>query len=332
MRKITIYDVAREANVSLATVSRVINHTGVVREETRKRVEAAIEKLEFKPNAIAQGLAMSRTTNIALVVPEASFSYTGSVINGILDVCKIYGYNAILHTTTAGIGSVHETIEKIIKSRVDGVCIFNDDLNENEINQIMKYDIPVVLIGNKAQNDRLCSVFVDIEKTGYELALQYIDSGRKNIAIVFDNRHVSMSNKLIEGVKKAFAERNLEFDNVLKYDREFRTTYEFLSNHFKDHKYDLVLANRDSHAFAILNAAHENNIKIPEEMEIIGMLDSKYATMARPQLSSFNMPGYDFGAVSMRLLTKMLKDEKISQKEIEFSYLFTPRQTTKDID
>ena len=128
MKRVTIYDVAKEAGVSLATVSRVINGSNVVKAPTKERVEAAVEKLGYKPNAIAQGLALQKSTSIGLVVPEASFTYTGQVINGLIDVAKIYNYNIMLHTITAGITDINTVIEDIIKSHVDGVVIFNDKL------------------------------------------------------------------------------------------------------------------------------------------------------------------------------------------------------------
>ena len=93
MKRVTIYDVAKEAGVSLATVSRVINGSNVVKGPTRDKVQEAVDKLGYKPNAIAQGLALQKTTTIGLVVPEASFTYTGQIINGLIDVAKIYNYN-----------------------------------------------------------------------------------------------------------------------------------------------------------------------------------------------------------------------------------------------
>ena len=93
MKRITIYDVAKEADVSLATVSRVINDSNVVREDTRLRVQQAIDKLGYKPNAIAQGLALSKTTTISIVMGEKLFSYNEKILNGLMDVAKIYNYN-----------------------------------------------------------------------------------------------------------------------------------------------------------------------------------------------------------------------------------------------
>jgi LacI family transcriptional regulator len=133
VKRVTIYDVANEAKVSLATVSRVINGLDIVREDTRIRVNQAIEKLGYKPNAIAQGLALQKTTTIALVVPEASFSYTGHIISGLLDVARIYKYSIMLHTISEDTVEIGDIIETIIKSRVDGVIIYNDKLMHDEL-------------------------------------------------------------------------------------------------------------------------------------------------------------------------------------------------------
>lgn len=329
MKRVTIYDVANEAKVSLATVSRVINGLEIVREDTRARVELAIEKLGYKPNAIAQGLALQKTTTIALVVPEASFNYTGQIINGLLDVAKIYKYNIMLHTTTEGILEINEIIENIIKSRVDGVVIFNDKLLYNELKELTKYQFPIVLIGNRMSENNVACVYVDIEKAAYELALQYISKGLKDIAIVQDRKNSYAINQLIKGVTRAFEENQLKFENYIEIPAMYRSSYEFLLNYFKDKRHDLIIAYRDSQALATINAANENNISVPKEMEIICVIDTKYNAMVRPRLSSFSIPSYDLGAVAMRMMTKLLHQEVFEEREIELSYLFTPRQSTK---
>ena len=158
MKRVTIYDVAKEASVSLATVSRVINGSNVVKGPTKDRVQAAIDKLGYKPNAIAQGLALQKTTSIGLVVPEASFTYTGQIINGLIDVAKIYNYNIMLHTITAGITDINDVVEDIIKSRVDGVVIYNDKMEMEQMEELSNYNIPIVVIGNKIQAENVCSV------------------------------------------------------------------------------------------------------------------------------------------------------------------------------
>ena len=329
MKRVTIYDVAKEAKVSLATVSRVINGLEIVREDTRLRVNDAINRLGYKPNAIAQGLALQKTTTIALVIPENSFSYTGQIINGLLDVSKIYKYNIILHTVSEGIVEIGEIVETIIKSRVDGVIIYNDKLMEEQLRDLTSYNFPIVVIGNKISSETISSVFVDIEKAAFELVSHYLESGIENIAIVQDRRNTFMVEQLIKGTRSAFEKYHKEFKHFIEIPGEYRSSYPFLKEYFKTHKHDLVIAYRDSQALAVANAAHEHHLHVPNDLEVVCIIDSKYNSMVRPQLSSFTIPSYDLGAVAMRVMTKMLKNDPIEEREIELSYLFTPRQSTK---
>ena len=327
MKRVTIYDVAKEAGVSLATVSRVINGSNVVKGGTRERVQAAVDKLGYKPNAIAQGLALQKSTTIGLVVPEASFTYTGQIINGLIDVAKIYNYNIMLHTITAGITDISSVVEDIIKSHVDGVVIYNDKL---KIDELSKYNIPIVMIGNHVNGERLCSVYVDIEKAIYELTSKYLEEGKEKIAILEDRKNPYTCDQMVKGAERAFKQRNKEFNGFLKIPAEDRTSYSFLSKHLKDHSYDLIIANRDSQAMAVINSARENQLDVPNDLEVVCVIDSKYNSVMRPQISSFSIPSYDLGAVSMRVMTKMLQSEEEQEDSIELSYLFTPRQSTKD--
>ena len=330
MKRVTIYDVAKEAGVSLATVSRVINGSNVVKGGTRERVQAAVDKLGYKPNAIAQGLALQKSTTIGLVVPEASFTYTGQIINGLIDVAKIYNYNIMLHTITAGITDISSVVEDIIKSHVDGVVIYNDKLKIEEVNELSKYNIPIVMIGNHVNGERLCSVYVDIDKAIYELTSKYLEEGKEKIAILEDRKNPYTCDQMVKGAERAFKQRNKEFNGFLKIPAEDRTSYSFLSKHLKDHSYDLIIANRDSQAMAVINSARENQLDVPNDLEVVCVIDSKYNSVMRPQISSFSIPSYDLGAVSMRVMTKMLQSEEEQEDSIELSYLFTPRQSTKD--
>ena len=330
MKRVTIYDVAKEAGVSLATVSRVINGSNVVKGPTREKVQAAVDKLGYKPNAIAQGLALQKSTTIGLVVPEASFTYTGQIINGLIDVAKIYNYNIILHTITAGITDLSSVIEDNIKSNVDGVILYYDKLEVPEMETLSRYNIPIVLIGGRMHGEKICSVYVDIEKAVYELATKYLEEGKDQIAIIEDRKNKYACHQMVAGAKKAFEARGKTFDGFLEIPAESRTSYLFLQSWLRDHKYDLMIGNRDSQAMAIVNAARENGIEVPKDMEVACVIDTKYNMMMRPQISSFSIPSYDLGAVSMRVMTKMLGSEAESDKAIELSYLFTPRQTTKN--
>lgn len=335
MKRITIYDVAKEADVSLATVSRVINDSNVVREDTRIRVQEAIEKLGYKPNAIAQGLALSKTTTISIVMSEKLFSYNAKILNGLMDVAKIYNYNIMLHTTSKGISKMQDVIESIIKSRVDGVILFNDNFSEEELEVLHLYQIPMVVVGSKIIDKKVGNVgnvYVDFEKLAYELVNEYFEKGVTDISLVEDKLNLSMMHELRQGVERAFREHGMEFKKYISYDDTYRSSYDFLSEYFKNHEpSELVITFRDSQAIAFINACSEANYKIPQDTQVISILDDKYLRMVRPTISSFNFPDYDMGAIAMRLLTKMLVngEEVKGNKDIEIGYTFIQRQTTQ---
>lgn len=335
MKRITIYDVAKEADVSLATVSRVINDSNVVREDTRLRVQQAIEKLGYKPNAIAQGLALSKTTTVSIVMGEKLFAYNAKILNGLMDVAKIYNYNIMFHTTSKGISKMQDIIESIIKSRVDGVILFNDNFSEDEMEVLHEYQIPMVIVGSKVPEtniENVGNVFIDFERMTYELVNSYFERGIDDISIVEDKLNLSMMSQLKAGIDRAFEEKGRTFTKYISYDDSFKSSYTFLTDYYKTHKpSQLVITLRDSQAIAILNATNEAGYTIPNDGELVCILNNKYLTMVRPNISTYTIPEYDMGAVSMRLLTKMLVEEKEQEinKNIEMTYGFIPRSTTK---
>lgn len=229
---------------------------------------------------------------------------------------------------------MNDIIETIIKSRVDGVVIFNDKLNKDELNQLTNYQIPIVIIGNRVSDDTVGSVYVDYAKLVYDYATNCIKQGKNNIALVEDRKNPAMIKQLKDGLEKAYADAGLSFDNYLAIPKEYRSSYLFLKEYMtRGIHHDVVITYRDSQAMAVLNTAKEAGLNIPEDMELVCILDSKYNAMARPQISGFKIPDYDLGAVAMRLLTKMLTEEsEVCDKEIELSYIYTPRKSTKQID
>ena len=330
MKKVTIYEVAKEANVSLATVSRVINGSSVVKEETRKRVEDAINRLGYRPNAIAQGLALSRTTTVGLIIPATSISFSGRMINGLCDVAKIYDYSVYLHTITEGVTDIKEIIDEVIKARVDGVIIYADRDLDDSLKLLEDYNIPMVVMGNKISSNNICSVYVDYEQAVYELCDTYLNKGIEDIAILQDHRNDVVSSLMEKGAREAYQKHKKEFKGYIQVSKDNRSTYKFLKSYFKNHKHQVFVANRDSQALAALNAATGHGIVIPDEMELVCMNESKYTSSVRPEISSFVVPMYDLGAISMRLMTKMLKEEVVEEKEKCLDTLYAKKDTTKD--
>lgn len=329
MKRVTIYEVAKEANVSLATVSRVMNGSNVVKSATKEKVESAIAKLGYRPNAIAQGLALQKTTTIGLIFPENSISHTAQIINGLCDVAKIYNYNISFHTISEGITNIQEVIDGVIKSRVDGVILFSNKNLDDSYKLLDEYQIPLVVIGNRVKCESVCSVYIDYLSAVNELVSDYLAKGKKKVYVVEDRRNYNITRDMLDGAKAAFKKHKLSFDNYIEYSHDERSTYKYLRSWFKTHKdIDLMIVSRDSQALAVLNAANDNDLNVPNDFELVCMNDSKYDSMVRPQISGFVVPSYDLGAVAMRAVTKLLKGEAVEDKQKVLGYLYRERETT----
>ncbi|KXU52002.1 MAG: LacI family DNA-binding transcriptional regulator [Longibaculum muris] len=333
-KNVTIYDVAREAGVSLATVSRVINGSNVVKPNTRERVMEAIQRLDFKPNQIARGLATSKTTTIAIVFPQSLFAHVKDMIGGIGDTSRRLDYNVSIYTTDEiGDGNPIETvIEKVVKSRADGVILFNNEEIEQEIQLVNKYKIPSVVIGSRVSSEYMGSIFIDAKKIAYDIVDEYLSKGKKDIVFVSPKQNLIRTEDLILGIEEAYQKHGMTFDKdkqILPTSTHYEKSYPQFLEYFKNHKHDLVFSGYDKEAVAVVNAAIDNGIQVPGDMEVIGMMDTSYALICRPALTSIHVPVYDMGALAVRLLTKILNEEEIDAREVPVQHLLMPRGTTK---
>lgn len=331
-KKVTIYDVAREAGVSLATVSRVINGSNVVKNATKERVLEVVKNLDFKPNEIARGLATSKTTTIAIVLPQSLFAHVKDMIGGIGDTARHLDYNIVMYTTD-DIGDeniVEDVTERLVKSRVDGVILFNNEHIDHTINSIEKYGLPIVVIGKKISGESLGSIYIDVKRAAAEITEKYLSMGKKDMVYVAPKQNLIKNDDVIIGIKEIYKKYNLEFSdsNIITSTSEYEDSYAKFNDYFKTHKHDLVFCGYDKDGVAVINAASDNNIKVPEEMEVIGMLNTSYSIMCKPTLSSVNVPVYNMGALAVRLLTKFLQEEEIVSKEVAVHYMFIERNST----
>jgi LacI family transcriptional regulator len=148
--RVTIYQVAQAAGVSLATVSRVINKQGNVTDATRPKVEETIKRLGYKPSGLAQALATNRTTNIGVIIPSANYVYISNMLNGISEVAKEKGFvlNLIQHQHSRD--EALSMIEKVITTHVDGAIIFDDELDDEDVMKINSYSVPTIVSQQQA--------------------------------------------------------------------------------------------------------------------------------------------------------------------------------------
>lgn len=329
MANTTIYDVAGAAKVSLATVSRVMNNPDKVNPETRDRVLKVIKELGYRPNAIARGLASRKTTTIGIVMADISRASTAQLLTGIVDIAKKYDY-AVKIFTIGEKDDLRESMRVIIAEQVDGILFLNDELDHDAmdlvIGQIQDAQIPLVLCNVFYDNADVPSVSIDYEKATYEITKDLIESGRHDVYLVSTVRRYSVNNHKLLGYTKAMQEAGME-------PKVFRTSGDVSINslHFEEflnqHKMDAVIAVRDSIAVSFINIAIKKGMKIPEDVAVVGLQNTKYAVLSRPTLTCVDTPVYDIGAVSMRLLTKYMQQETVTESKILLPYRIVSRES-----
>ncbi|MCL2560257.1 MAG: LacI family DNA-binding transcriptional regulator [Turicibacter sp.] len=327
--KITIYDVARKADVSLATVSRVLNNPGRVKEKTRNRVLEVIKELGYRPNAIARGLASRRSTNVGLIVPTFSRASISEMTDGIADVADKYNYSVFLNVTHNERELQTDSWENMIASQVDGVLLASDQMSEEEVNRLLNETIPTVLLGSRDSQHRVPAVLIDYESASYEVTRKLIESGNRDIAFLTVKDEFEI-NKLKEaGYLKAIGESKLP-PRILTFDDKFEVSIGEFNDFFANEKApDAVVSIRDSIAIGFMNAAINSGLKVPEDLEVVGFQNTQYTLMSRPQLSTVSVPTYDIGAVAMRLLTKLMNNEEVMNEEVILNHSFIWRGSTK---
>ena len=183
-QEVTIYDVAREAKVSMATVSRVVNGNNNVRKETREKVLAVIDRLHYQPNAVAQGLASKRTTTVGLIVPDLTNMHFAELSKGIDDIATMYKYNILLSSVGNTLLNEDQVIQNLLNKQVDGVIYMSNLMSESAQEIFKRTNTPVVLAGTADANQDFPSVTIDYKAAEKEALGLLLKNGKKNLALV----------------------------------------------------------------------------------------------------------------------------------------------------
>lgn len=327
--RVTIYEVAKASGVSLATVSRVINNQGNVTEKTREKVQATINRLGYKPSGLAQALATNKSTTIGVIIPRANYVYISSVLNGIAEVAKEKRFVISLFLTSHSKQDAISVVEKVITSHVDGAIIFDDELEEEDISEITSYYVPTIVINNRVEGERCGCLVFGYEHNLRDILTRKLQNDKEKTPVFL---HVHDCGRLLARTEKAFVSVCKEMNRnylILNVDDSSSRTYEDFLEYFKKHKSGYFVAYRDSIAAAIVNAATDSGLKVPEEVEVVSLIGTKYANITRPTLSSFDIDMQDVGRRSMHMLMDLMKNE-LEKKTYRIESTYKMRGSTKE--
>ncbi len=330
---ITIYDVAREANVSMATVSRVVNGNPNVKPVTRKKVLEVIERLGYRPNAVARGLASKKTTTVGVIIPDISNIFFAELARGIEDIATMYKYNIILSNSDQNKDKELHLLNNMLGKQVDGLVFMGGNITPGHVAEFEKSPVPIVLAGSIEESHQIPSVNIDYEEAVYDSVKEFIEKGHKNIAFVVGPLHEPKNaQKKLKGYQHALQEAGLPYNEELIVEGDY--TYDSGIEAFEKlleavEKPTAILVGSDEMALGVVHGAQDKGYKIPEDFEVITSDNTRLSLMVRPQLTTIVQPLYDIGAVAMRLLTKLMNKEKTDEHIVVLPHRIEHRQSTK---
>ncbi len=329
-KRITIYDVAKEANVSVSTVSRVVNNTHKVSDDIRFAVEKAVVKLGYIPSSLAIALSRKTTSNVGIVLPSPNYSYISSIMSGMLDVCKLYGFTPTLFTYEDPEDS-HDVVDKVISSQMEGIVIFNSELSASDLHKMVRLRIPMVLIGRDNLGNN-CLVDMNYSSSLKQTIERFLKRGLKDIYYLKDPlKDWHMISTFEESIKEAINVEGKGTYHEVSINDSYKSIYDYYYDKFEKEKpnHELYVTLRDSLGSAIINAALDRGYHVPNDLEVISIVGTKQSLMSRPCISSIDVDLYEVGSYSMRLLTKMLNN-RTHESVYKFTTKYVKRDSTLD--
>jgi LacI family transcriptional regulator len=311
---VTIRDVAREADVSVATVSRYINRITPVSKEVAERLDEVMSKLRYVPHAAARHLASRKTRVIGLLLNNLHNDFFVPLLNGVETVVRKKGYNLIVATYHAN--SKEHSPAPIGPHNTDGLLVFSDGLKDDDLAKLNENGFPMVLVHRTPPSSvPIPSVTVENMEVTQRLIEHLIrDHGKRRILFLRGPIHQEDSIRREAGYKAALQANDIPFDEnlVLNGDYERDIAYEAMNQMVANGRqvaFDAVFTGDDDAAIGVLKALHQHGIRIPEDVAVAGFDDLGFAPFLNPPLTTVRAPTESVGRIATERLFELLEDQ-----------------------
>lgn len=309
-----IKEIAKLAGVSVATISRVLNHPEVVREDTRNHVLKIMKEHNYTPNWFARSLNLDRTNTLALMIPNIENTMFQQITAGIEQIADKKNYSILLCNTHNDIKKEEKYLNMIITRKVDGIIFASSTLNKEHINFLNAKEIPFVSISNnnevfKEEN----SCYINFEESAFRMTLHLNEMNKTSIDLLIDESASSRSKYMIKGYEKAMKSLNKKIGNIHLCQNSMQGGYLKAKKLISMNELPrAIFTSDDEIAFGVIKAAREENIEIPFGLAIAGFSNSPMATLVVPELTSVEQPSKRLGMVSARMLFDLIEDVDFS--------------------
>jgi len=328
----TIREIAQEVNVSTATVSHVINNTRYVSEEVRSQVLAAMERLNYRPNAVARGLRTKRTNTIALIIPDITNPYFTDFTRGFQDAADEKGYLVLLCNTDRLLDREMRFLDTMWQQRVEGIVLNPSKVTMENLSNIVRAKIPVVMLGSQVEQNEFDNILVDNIRGGFDAVQHLCCLGHKRIGLACGPRTASSALQRYQGYLQALIRNSQPFDEQLvaegeiTFDGGYQCIRQLLSI---PNPPTAVFAICDIMALGAKTAIEDAGLKIPDDISLIGFDDIPEVSRTRPKLTTIAQPKYQMGQVSATLLFEQIENNNtLPRRRIVLEHTLVVRDST----
>lgn len=329
--RVRIEDVAEAAKVSMKTVSRVLNHEPNVSEETRRRVEAAVEKLQYRPNPSARVLAGRKSYLIAMLYDNPSSNYLMEVELGVLDACQARHYHMMLAPLVYDATDIVAKVEAlVVQSRLDGVVLTPPITDDPALlKRLDELDVPYASVSPKEEH-RHIGVVVDEEEAVAEMIGHLAALGHRRIGHIKGHAAHGASGWRLAGYREGLKRAGLRYDASLVVDGEFSYDSGFAAaNTLLDLKRPptAIFAANDDMAAGVICAIYERGLSVPGDVSVCGFDDTPIARHIYPTLTTVRQPTREMGRIAGEELLKAIRDRSAGSI-VEVPYTLQLRRST----
>lgn len=311
--KITIKEIAKEAGVSIATVSMILNNKDQnITNATRMRVLDVVKKYNYIPNAMAGSLVTQKTHIVGLILPDITNPFFPGIARGAEDKANESGYSIIFCNTDDKLEVEEKYIETLTKKMADGIIIAHSS-NSVKMSEILeRCKVPIILIDRDFYSENIRGkVLVNNLEGAYKGVSYLINKGYKKIAYLSGSLKTKTAKDRLDGYKKALSDKNLEYDETLVKCGEYKIDWgragvkELLS---ENKQFDAIFCGNDLIAIGAMKELKEKNYKIPSDVGVMGFDDIYLAGLVEPALTTIRQPNYSMGYKAMELLLENIKN------------------------
>jgi LacI family transcriptional regulator len=312
-KEVTIYDVAKELNISPSTVSRGLKDHPHIRKETKRSIIAKAREMGYRQNKFASNLRQKHTNTIGVVVPKLNSYFMATVIAGVEKITAENGYGLIISQSQESWKKEISCITTLFNSRVDGllVSLAFDTRNLDHFNILLNKDIPVVFFDRVADCNGCMSIVIDNFKAGYEATSHLLEQGCKRIIHIGGNLLRNVYSERFRGYKQALADKKIEFNQnlILIGDMSVQAGTDAAKKILKMlPRPDGIFASNDTSAVAAIVELEKAGIGIPDEIAVAGFNNEPISQVIRPNLTTVDYPAREIGEIAATSLINKLKN------------------------